>query len=128
MQTQRSSERGNSSLKFLIVMTILISSAYAGYLYVPVAYRAHTFKDLMQHYVDVASAEGKPPAWAGEQLMKNFAEYEVPANAVMTPNSHDHRIEVRVQFVRPIEFPGYTYNYEFDHTATSTAFLDFSSK
>ena len=24
-----------------------------------------------------------------------------------------------------IEFPGYTYNYEFDHTVKSTAFLDF---
>ncbi len=35
----------------------------------------------------------------------------------------DNRLEVRVQFVRPIEFPGYTYNYEFDHTVKSTAFL-----
>jgi hypothetical protein len=30
---------------------------------------------------------------------------------------------VRVQYVTPIEFPGYTYNYEFDHTVKSTAFL-----
>ncbi|HEY2963613.1 MAG TPA: hypothetical protein VGJ37_14415, partial [Pyrinomonadaceae bacterium] len=86
----------------------------------------HNFQDLMQHYVDVASAEGKPPAWAGEQLMKNFAEYEVPPNALITPMKRDNRIEIRVQFVKPVEFPGYTYNYEFDHTATSTAFLDFS--
>lgn len=123
---RRSSERGGASLKFLIVMAILGSCAYAGYIYVPVAYNAHNFKDLMQHYVDVASAEGKPPAWAAEQLMKNFKEYDVPANAVVTPNKRDSRIEVRVQFVKPVEFPGYTYNYEFDNTATSTAFLDFS--
>lgn len=126
MQTQRSSERGSASLKFMIVMAIICSCAYAGYLYVPVAYQAHNFKDLMQHYVDVASAEGKPPGWAGEQLMKNFAEYDVPPNALITPNKRDNRIEIRVQFVKPIEFPGYTYNYEFDQTATSTAFLDFS--
>lgn len=125
MHTQTSNERGSATLKFLIVMTIICASAYAAYLYVPVAYRAHTFKDLMQHYVDVASAEGKPPAWAGEQLMKNFGEYEVPANALITPGKRDNRIEVRVQYVRTVEFPGYTYNYEFDHTATSTAFLDF---
>lgn len=123
---QRSSERGGASLKFLIVMAILGSCAYAGYIYVPVAYNAHNFKDLMQHYVDVASAEGKPPAWAAEQLMKNFKDYDVPATAVVTPNKRDNRIEVRVQFVKPVEFPGYTYNYEFDNTATSTAFLDFS--
>jgi len=126
MQIQRSSERGSASLKFVIVMLIIGASAYAGYIYIPIAYRAHTFRDLMQHYVDVASAEGKPPAWAGEQLMKSFAEYEVPANALITPSKRDNRIEVRVQFVKPVEFPGYTYNYEFDHTARSTAFLDFS--
>jgi len=126
MQIQRSSERGSASLKFVIVMFIIGASAYAGYIYIPIAYRAHTFRDLMQHYVDVASAEGKPPAWAGEQLMKSFAEYEVPANALITPAKRDNRIEVRVQFVKPVEFPGYTYSYEFDHTARSTAFLDFS--
>ena len=125
MQTQRSTERGSASLKFLLVMLVIGACAYAGYLYVPIAYRAHAFQDLMQHYVDVASAEGKPPAWASEQLMKNFDDYEVPADALITPNKRDNRIEVRVQFVKTIEFPGYTYNYEFDHTATSTAFLDF---
>ncbi|HEY3581843.1 MAG TPA: hypothetical protein VGK82_14915 [Pyrinomonadaceae bacterium] len=122
---QRSTERGSASLKFMVVMLVIGACAYAGYIYIPVAYRAHTFKDLMQHYVDVASAEGKPPAWAGEQLMKNFGEYEIPADALITPTKRDNRIEIRVQYVQPIEFPGYTYNYEFDHTATSTAFLDF---
>jgi hypothetical protein len=126
MQTQRSTERGSANLKFLIVMAIICASAYAGYVYIPVAYQAHNFKDLMQHYVDVASAEGKPPAWAGEQIIKNFGEYSVPPDALIATEKRDNRIEVRIQFVRPIEFPGYTYNYEFDHTARSTAFLDFS--
>jgi hypothetical protein len=125
MPTQRSGERGSASLKFLLVMMIFAATAYAGYLYIPVAYQAHNFKDLMQHYVDVASAEGKPPGWAGEQLVKSFAEYDVPANALVTPAKRDNRIEVRIQFVKTVEFPGYTYEYDFDHTATSTAFLDF---
>jgi hypothetical protein len=126
MQTGRSTERGSANLKFLIVMTIIVAAAYAGYLYVPVAYYAHTFKELMQHYVDLASAEGKPPAWAAEQLAKTFNEYNVPPDARMTPGLRNNRIEIRVQYVKPVEFPGYTYNYEFDQTVTSTAFLDFS--
>ena len=125
MQMQRSGERGSANLKFLIVMAILVASAYGGYLYVPVAFQARTFKDLMQHYVDVAAAQGYAPSWVGEQLRKNAPEYEIPANAVITPAQRDNRIEVRVQYVRVIEFPGYTYNYEFDHTAKSTAFLAF---
>jgi hypothetical protein len=126
MQTQRSTERGSANLKFLIVMAIICASAYAGYLYVPVAYSAHTFKELMQHYVDVASAEGKTPEWAAEQLVKNLAEYDVPPNAIVTHAKRENRIEVRVVFDKPIEFPGYTYNYQFDQTVKSTAFLDFS--
>ncbi len=121
----RSGERGSATLKFLIVMAILITSAYAGYLYVPVAYQAHMYKDLMQHYADVAASQGYQPSWAVEQLIKNAGEYEVPANAIITPTLKDNRIEVRVQYVREIEFPGYTYNYEFDYTAKSTAFLSF---
>jgi hypothetical protein len=125
MQMRRSGERGSANLKFVIVMAIMVTTAYVGYIYVPVAYQASTFKDLMQHYADVAVAQGHPPSWAGEQLMKSAPEYQIPANAVITPAMRDNRVEVRVQFVRVIEFPGYTYNYEFDHTAKSTAFLDF---
>ena len=112
-------------MQFVIVMAVLGAAAYGGYMYVPVAYNAHTYHDLMQHYADVAATQGYPPRWAGEQLLKNSAEYNVPADAVITPTQRDNRVEIRVQFVRPIEFPGYTYNYEFDNTVKSTAFLSF---
>ena len=125
MQKQRSGERGSASVKFVIVMTILGSCAYAGYLYVPVAFQANTFKDLMQHSADVAATQGYRAAWVTEQLTKNAPEYDIPADAVITSTQRDNRVEVRVQYVRPIEFPGYTYNYEFDHTVKSTAFLAF---
>lgn len=107
----------------MIVMALIGATAYAGYLYVPVAFQAHAYKDLMQHYADVAAAQGYKPSWAGEQLTKTAEEYSIPADAVITATQRDSRVEVRVQFVKPVEFPGYTYNYEFDHTVKSTAFL-----
>ncbi|HEY4426380.1 MAG TPA: hypothetical protein VGN10_19370 [Pyrinomonadaceae bacterium] len=122
---QRSGERGSATLKFVVVMAIMCSTAYAGYLYVPVAFQAKTFKDLMQHYADVSVAQGYSPSWAGEQLRKSAPEYEIPTDANITVAQRDNRIEVRVQYVRVIEFPGYTYNYEFDETVKSTAFLAF---
>ena len=125
MQKNRSGERGSASLKFVIVMAILIACAYAGYLYIPVAFHANTYKDLMQHYVDVAATQGYKPSWVQEQLMKSAPEYDVPDNALYTPSTQDNRVEIRVQYVKAIEFPGYTYNYEFDHTVKSTAFLSF---
>ena len=106
-------------------MTIIVAAAYAGYLYVPVAYNAHAYKDLMQHYADVAATQGYQPTWASEQLTKSAAEYNLPTDTIITPVRRDNRVEVRVQYSQPIEFPGYTYNYEFDHTVKSTAFLAF---
>ena len=125
METRRSNERGSARLKLLIVLIVLGCVAYAGYLYIPVAYRAYLFKDLMQHDVDVAAAQGYAPTWVGDQLTKSLAEYEIPADALITPSQRDSRVEVRVQYIKTIEFPGYTYQYEFDHTVRSTAFLTF---
>ena len=119
----RTGEHGGARVKFLIVILVLAILGYVGYLYIPIAYQAYLFKDVMQHNVNVAATQGYQPAWVSEQLTKSAREYDVPPNAVITPTTKDNRIEVRVQFTKPIEFPGYTYEYEFDYTAKSTAFL-----
>jgi hypothetical protein len=119
----RSGERGGARLKFLIVMAILAAVACAGYFYVPVAYNAYLYRDLMQTKVDAAAALGYPPTWVTDQLTKSGPEYYVPPEAVITPTQENDRMQVTVQFSKEIEFPGYTYLYEFDHTAQSTQFL-----
>lgn len=119
----RKSESGSARLKFLIVVIIIAAVAYAGYLYVPVAYSAYLYKDLMKQKVDTAAALGHPASWVKDQLVKSAPEYDVPADAQIVPTLKDGRMEVQVQFTRPIEFPGYVYEYSFDHTAHSTEFL-----
>jgi hypothetical protein len=121
----RTSERGGARLKFIIVVAIIGIIAYIGYIYIPVAYQSYLLKDLMQHNVDVAVTQGYPASWIKDQLTKSGKEYGVPSDAVIEPVQRDNRMEVRVQFVRPLEFPGFTYQYNFDHTARSTAFLTF---
>jgi len=119
----RRSERGGARLKFLIVAAIIAAVAYAGYQFIPIAYQAYQLKDLMQHDVDTAVATGKSSAWVQDQLVKSSEEYGIPADAVITPSQQDNRMQVRVQFTKPVEFPGFVYNYEFDHTAKSSTFL-----
>jgi hypothetical protein len=119
----RKSERGSARLKFVIVVAIIGIVAYCGYMFIPVAYQAYQIKDLMQHDVDTAVAIGHPASWIKDQLVKAAPEYGIPADAVITPEQADNRMEVRVQYTLPIEFPGYVYNYEFDHTAKSATFL-----
>jgi len=122
---ERTSERGSARLKFIFVMAVICVVAYMGYMYVPVAYQAYLFKDLMQHNVDVASAQGYAASWVKDQLVKAAPEYGVPADAVIEPTQRDNRMEVTVRFTKPIEFPGYIYQYSFDETVKSTAFLTF---
>ncbi len=121
----RSREQGSARLNFIIVMAIICAVAYAGYLYLPVRYNEYLLKDLMQHKVDVAATQGYPASWVYDQLKKSASEYGIPPDAVITATPQDNRVQVRVQFSKPIEFPAYTYQYEFDHTARSTEFLTF---
>jgi len=79
-------------------MIIIAAVAYGGYVFVPVAYQAYLFKDLMQHDVDVAATQGYKPSWVGEQLTKSLPEYEIPQDAIITPTQLDNRIAVRFQY------------------------------
>ena len=119
----RASERGGARAKFIIFIALFVIVAYVGYMYIPVAVDAYYFKDIMQNKVDAAAVQGFDAAWVTDQLKKSQREYHVPDEAVISPSTKDNRVEVRVQFTRPISFPGFTYNYEFDHTAKSTSFL-----
>jgi hypothetical protein len=110
-------------LKFLIVAVVLGLLAYSGYVFLPVAYDARYYKDEMQHFADVASVSGYPSTWVKDQLSKKAAEYNVPSDAVITVTQAENRVVVRVQFTRPVQFPAYTYNYDFDQTVKSTTFL-----
>ncbi len=116
----RSDERGGARLNFVIVLGIIGILAYVGYLYIPISFNAYLFKDLMQRNVDAASALGRTPTWVREQLAKSAPDYGVPADAVITPTQSEHRMQVRVQFNLPVEFPGSIYRYEFDQTVKSS--------
>ncbi len=125
MKIPKTNESGSARLKFLLVMAIIAAAGYALYLYLPVEYQSIRLKDTMQHDVDVAATQGYPLTWVHDQLTQSAADYEIPADAIIEPTQRDNRVEVHVRFTRPIQFPGYTYEYTFDHTATSTAFLTF---
>jgi hypothetical protein len=121
--SMKNNELGGARLKLIIVLVVIAVVAYIGYLYIPVAVDAYYFKDAMQNKVNLAAAQGYDASWLGDQIAKGKAEFHVPDDAVITPAQKEGRMEVRVQFTRPIAFPGFTWNYDFDYTAKSTSFL-----
>lgn len=121
--TITNNERGGARLKLIVFIIIFGVIIYVGCLYIPVAVDAYYFKDVMQNMVNQGTAQGNSTSWLRDQLVKSEPDYHVPPEAVITPTIEDKRMSVRVQFTRPISFPGYTYDYEFDYTAQSTTFL-----
>lgn len=119
----RKGERGSARLKFVVVLAILGAIAYAGYKYIPVAYQAYLFKDQMHQKVDAAVALGHTSSWVTEQLTKTLPDYDIPPDAQIETTKQNDRMEVHVHYVKPIDFPGYTYNYTFDETIKSTNFV-----
>jgi hypothetical protein len=113
-------ERGGTRLKFLLIMALIIGIGYVGYQTVPVVYEFSLYRQAMQDQVDKAAMTGQTSTWVKEQLRANGKEYGVPENADMMIEQVNGRMQVRVKFIRPIVFPGYTYQYDFDHTAKST--------
>ena len=119
----RASQQGGATLKFLIVAAIIAAGAYAGYQFIPLMYQSYQLRDLMQNLADNGALTGKSPDWVKEQLVKKSVEYSIPADATIESQQEAGRIEVKVHFTKPVEFPGYVYVYEFDHTAKSGTFL-----
>lgn len=117
------SEKGGARAKLIIFLAIFALIIYVGYMYIPVAIDAYYFKDVMQSKVDLAAAQGYDSSWVRDQLVKLGPEYHVPPDAAITAGQNDNRVEVHVQFTRPISFPAYTYNYKFDETVRSGTFL-----
>lgn len=119
----KQNERGSARVKLVIFLAVFAIIIYVGIMYIPVAVDAYYFKDAMQNKVDAAATQGFDTAWVKDQLEKSKKEFNVPPDATIAPAQKDNQMTVRVQFIREISFPGYTYKYEFDHTALSKTYL-----
>ena len=116
-------ERGGSRLNLIITLVIIGLIAYAAYQYLPVSYHAYLFKDTMQETVNLAAGAGRETDWVKNRLRESAAENDLPPDALIDVQTREGRIEARVRWTRNITLPGYIYQYNFDHTATSSTFL-----
>ena len=120
----RAGEMGGSRFNFIIVMVILALAAYSAYNYAPVAYDAFLFKDYMEETVNKAAyPPGQTNDWVTQQLRAAAKDYDLPPNMTVNVQKEEGHITARVQWSRPVQLPGYTYEYRFDHTARSSGFI-----
>lgn len=121
----RAGERGGSRLNLLITLAVLALVAYSAYNYAPVSYNALLFKDYMQDTVNKAAyPPGQSNEWIAQQLRKSAKDYGLPEDAHINVQRESGQIVARVQWTRPVQLPGYTYQYTFDHTVRSSGFIN----
>jgi hypothetical protein len=120
----RRGECGGARFNLVVVVVVIGLAAYSAYNYAPVAYDAYLYKDFMQETVNKAAY---PPVksndWVAKQLRAAGKEYGLPADADIKVENEDGRIAARVTYTRPVQLPGYVYDYDFDHTARSSGFI-----
>jgi hypothetical protein len=130
----RSSERGSAATKFLAVVAVLMLAANAGFNYVPVAYEGENFKQEMQTAVVnglAMPASVRPLESVKARLERAASDNDLPKDMVLDVKQTGAMITAHASYSKKISllpFGIYTYDYQFDHTATPTGYLMKDSK
>lgn len=125
----RSGERGSAGVKFAIVLTVLILAGNAGFNYIPIAYEAESLKsDMSAAVLQGLAMPGKinPVDNVKARVQKAMVINSVPADATLNVTQQGNVIQARVTYTKSVSilpFGIYTYQYQFDNTATPTGFL-----
>jgi len=121
---RRRGEQGGARINFIVVVLVIALAGYSAYNYVPVAYNAYLYKDFMQETVNKAAYPPiKSSEWVTQQLRDAAREYNLPEDANFSVQNENGRIVARVTWTRPIQLPGYVYEYNFDHSVRSSGFI-----
>ena len=114
-------QRGEGQLGCVIGLLLLLAAIFVAYKMVPVKVRAAA---LRGDIVDEAKSAG---VRSDEQIIRNILrtaeQNDLPVGREnIEINRSANTIRVVVSYTVPIEFPGYTYDWDFEHTAENPIF------
>lgn len=117
----RMRERGEGQLGCIVGLILFLAAIFVAYKMIPVKVKA---AELRGEIVDEAKAAGmrKDP-----QIRKTILSTADRLGLPVSENDIKIRrsggnINVTVTYTVPVEFPGYTYNWEFEHEAENPIF------
>jgi len=118
---RRRRESGEGQLGCLFGLALLLVAVFIAYKVIPVKVRA---ADLRQTVVDEAKSAGTHrDAQILKYILAKASDVQLPVtedNVKIVRRAND--ISIDVEYVVPIEFPGYTYNWHIHHHADNPIF------
>ncbi|HXI11022.1 MAG TPA: hypothetical protein VNM92_00010 [Thermoanaerobaculia bacterium] len=118
---QRRGERGEGKVGCLFGVIMLVGSVMVAYKMIPIKVKA---AELRQVIVDEARSAGTHKDQViRKTIMRKATELELPLNDknLVIKRTGDN-IKIEANYTVPIEFPGYTYNWNLKNTAENPIF------
>lgn len=114
-------ERGEGQFGCLVGLVLLLLAGLIAYKMIPVKVKTADLRDTITDYSRSAGTHNdnairKGVAEKAKQLGLPVVEDDVEINRVA------NTIRVEVAYTVPVEFPGYTYQWKFNHTAENPIF------
>jgi hypothetical protein len=114
-------ERGEGQFGCVVGLLLLLAGIFVAYKMIPIKVRA---AELRQEVVDEAKSAGmRNDKQIIGSILKKAQEVNLPVteeNIVVSRGANS--INVDVQYVVPLEFPGFTYKWKFHHVADNPIF------
>ena len=114
-------ERGEGQFGCVVGLLLLLAGIFVAYKMIPVKVKA---AELRQEVVDEAKSGGmRTDAQIMASILKKAQDNNLPVtedNVVIKRTANN--ISVDVQYVVPLEFPGFTYQWKFHHEAENPMF------
>lgn len=118
----RKGELGEGQVGCIIGLIILLGCVFVAYKMIPVKIKG---AEMKQFVVDEGKSAGlrKGPKDIRERILHRARELEVPLEEKNLKVSRDNsRVRIDVEYTIPVEFPGYTYNWHFEHKVNNPVF------
>lgn len=114
-------QRGEGQFGCIVGLVILIAAGWVAYKMIPVKVKT---ADLRRTVTDSARSAGrmKDPQ-IRRAILEKAKQLDLPvSNRDINIQRRSEIIRIEVQYTVPVEFPGYTYNWDFDLRAENPIF------
>ena len=122
MMLRNGRERGEGKLGCLFGLVILLIALLIAYKMIPIKVKAAEMRDIVTD--EARSAGTHRDNVILDNILERAKQLELPVTKdnVSIVRSSNSMITIDVKYTVPVEFPGYTYQWEFHHHAENPIF------